>query len=196
MGANHAQALHNGCFNSRTSNLFRVGNPGWRITRCFTSSPSPSPQPQYKWLASTRPIASRIEAKLQESEDSQTVHASADGSATPTPAQKREHFVRLVLEGFRQGPAAAVQDTRLLTTDWGFRFQDVQFRGILLAHGSKDTNSPVRYTRYMTEQLPGAVLREHADDDHYSVVKHWGAFLDELVPGASRRQWLESESVG
>lgn len=43
----------------------------------------------------------------------------------PSTAQRRERLMSLLFEGFAQGASGFVHETRLLTRDWGFEFEDV-----------------------------------------------------------------------
>lgn len=73
-----------------------------------------------------------------------------------------------------------VQEARLLSRDWGFRFEDVRFEGVKVWHGVRDTNAPVEMVRYMVERMPQAMLKEY-DDDHYSMARHVEEILRDLM---------------
>ena len=98
--------------------------------------------------------------------------------------EARDRLIKTSLEAFAQGTGAFVQEARLLSHDWGFRFEDVKYDKVQIWHGSKDKNSPVGMTRYMAERLPHAVMREF-DEDHYTMGHHIEEVLSELIPEAA-----------
>ena len=95
--------------------------------------------------------------------------------------EARKRLIKTSLEAFARGSSGFVQETRLLSHDWGFRFEDVTYDKIRIWHGTKDKNAPVGMTRYMAERLPHAVLHEF-DEDHYNMGHHVEEILSELVP--------------
>ncbi|RFU25448.1 hypothetical protein B7463_g10887, partial [Scytalidium lignicola] len=102
--------------------------------------------------------------------------------------ESRERLIVMTLEAFAQGTRGFVQETQLLTQDWGFRFEDVRYDKIRIWHGTRDKNSPVRMTRYMAEQLPRSVLREF-DEDHYTIGHHIEEVISELIPETEAREY-------
>lgn len=98
-------------------------------------------------------------------------------------ARRREHLLRILAnEPFRQGAAATVWETKLLSAqDWGFRFEDVDFDPVRIWHGAKDANSPVVMMRYLAGRLPHGELTEFADDTHYTMFPHVEGAMEELV---------------
>ena len=100
--------------------------------------------------------------------------------AVRTTAQRRESLMGLFFEGFGQGTSGFVHETRLLTRDWGFKFEDVTYNKVQMWHGLKDANSPVRSIRNMAERIPHCVLKEY-DDDHFSMGNRLEEVLKELI---------------
>ena len=100
-------------------------------------------------------------------------------------AQRRESLMDLIFEGFAQGTSGFVHETRLLTGNWGFKFEDVAYDKVQMWHGSKDTNAPVRSIRNMAESMPYCVLKEY-DDDHFSMGNHLEEVLEEIIAEARR----------
>jgi pimeloyl-ACP methyl ester carboxylesterase len=100
-------------------------------------------------------------------------------------AQRRESLMGLLFEGFAQGTSGFVHETRLLTGDWGFKFEDVTFNKVQMWHGSKDANAPVRSIRNMAERMPHCVLKEY-NDNHFSMGNHVDEILEELIAEARR----------
>ena len=56
----------------------------------------------------------------------------------------------------------------------------MKYDRILIWHGTRDVNSPIRLTRWMAERLPHAVLREW-DENHYTMGHRIDEALRELV---------------
>ncbi|EPQ57500.1 alpha/beta-hydrolase [Gloeophyllum trabeum ATCC 11539] len=94
----------------------------------------------------------------------------------------RLRTLRMLFEAFAQGSAAFVHEARLLTEDWGFRFEDVQYDRVQLWHGTKDVNAPIRHTRYMAERLPHGVLHEYEGETHFTILHHLEEIMSELLP--------------
>jgi pimeloyl-ACP methyl ester carboxylesterase len=100
-------------------------------------------------------------------------------------AQRRESLMGLIFEGFAQGTSGFVHETRLLTGDWGFKFENVTYNKVQMWHGSKDANAPVRSIRNMAERMPHCVLKEY-NDNHFSMGNHVEEILEELIAEARR----------
>ncbi|EGE04167.1 hydrolase [Trichophyton equinum CBS 127.97] len=104
-----------------------------------------------------------------------------------TPTQEgREALLRIAFEGFAQGSRGFVHEAQLLSQDWGFRFEDVKYNKIRIWHGTQDTNSPIRLTRYMAEKLPHSELQEW-DDTHYTIGERLEEVITKLLPKEIRR---------
>ena len=132
------------------------------------------------WLArrvlATELIAKRIDAWLQ------SLEKEADKEDDLTIEERRERLLRIAFEGFAQGAGGMVQEAQLLTGDWGFKLEDVQFDKIQLWHGTHDQQSPIRMARYMAERLPHAELREFEGVDHFKMASHLEEIFSELIP--------------
>ena len=68
--------------------------------------------------------------------------------------EQRERLLRMAFEGFAQGAEGFVHEARLLSQDWGFRFEDVAYNRIKVWDGTHDANAPLRMIRYMAGRLP------------------------------------------
>ena len=86
----------------------------------------------------------------------------------------------LIFEGFAQGTSGFVHETRLLTHDWGFRFDDITYDRVQMWHGSRDANAPIRSIRDMAKRMPHCILKE-SDDTHYSMGRHVEEVFDALI---------------
>lgn len=100
--------------------------------------------------------------------------------------QRRKALARQIFEGFRQGTEPAIHDARLLTSNWGIKFEDITYNRVRIWHGSKDVNAPVQMIRYLAEHLPHCTLTEFEDDTHFTLHRHLDTILSELVPEQSR----------
>lgn len=102
-----------------------------------------------------------------------------------TTAQRRERLLRVSLEPFVQGMQATVQETRLLTEDWGFELEDITYSPVRLWHGTKDTNVSIRMARYTAKHIPHSILREFEGENHSSMLFKYETVLLELFPELS-----------
>ncbi|KAH8690187.1 hydrolase [Talaromyces proteolyticus] len=126
----------------------------------------------------TGTVARRIDNWLESVDKSE--NTAAENMHNPASIkERREELLQILFEGFSQGSAAFVEEARLLTNEWGFRFEDVSYDKIQIWHGTRDANSPVTMMRYMAGRLPHCVLREY-DDDHYTLVRHLNEILEEI----------------
>lgn len=133
--------------------------------------------------------------KKEDSEDGVLISKTEgeEGSELPpvrSTAQRREGLMGLFFEGFAQGAAELVREAKLLSQDWGFRFEDIGFDRVLIWHGSKDINAPVERIRSMAEQIPHCVLKEF-DENHFGMGHHLEEVFDELVAEIERNDKKE-----
>ncbi|KAF7503157.1 hypothetical protein GJ744_004261 [Endocarpon pusillum] len=92
-----------------------------------------------------------------------------------------DRLLPLLFEPFAQGAAASVQEAKLLTQSWGFRFEDVKYDRILIWHGTRDVNAPISMIRWMAARLPHCELRE-SDHTHFTLVDQLEEILAQLLP--------------
>ncbi|KAI3320137.1 alpha/beta hydrolase [Xylariaceae sp. AK1471] len=110
-------------------------------------------------------------------------------ATTASIKEKREALLRFVFETFRQGTAPMVRESQLLTWEgWGLPLEEVKYDKILIWHGTEDGQSPIRMVRYLAQHLPHCELREFEGETHFTLVKHLGHMLEELVPEEGERQ--------
>jgi pimeloyl-ACP methyl ester carboxylesterase len=96
-------------------------------------------------------------------------------------AAAREDFMRLMLEGFRQGPAATVEEARLLSTDWEFAFEDIAYDTVKIWHGVHDARAPIGIMRDMAARIPHCSLVEFEENGHFDIHWHLDAVLAEML---------------
>jgi pimeloyl-ACP methyl ester carboxylesterase len=147
-----------------------------------------------RWVMSTGPGIRQLDKLLEslQKQKSGEKKTELEKNDEQIPiAEQRENVLSLVFAGFAQGSAAMVQEAQLLSAQsWGFKFEDVNYDPIRIWHGSKDINSPVEMIRYMTKRLPHGVLKEF-DDTHFTMAKHIGPALDELVPADTAKKHIK-----
>lgn len=139
------------------------------------------------WLETLKKTKREEEMKKQEQNtDDNEVEIEPE---EPT-VDMRKRFIDTVFEGFAQGSAAFVQEARLLSQDWGFKFEDITYDRVQLWHGTKDINSPVQMIRWMDKRLPHSHLQEFPLDTHSSLAKRIDEILAELVVDHSSRDLI------
>ncbi|KAJ5172230.1 hypothetical protein N7492_004823 [Penicillium capsulatum] len=72
-------------------------------------------------------------------------------------------------ESFKHGSDAAMEEGRIITTDWGFELGQISAPNVRLWHGSADHNTPVSMGRYLAEQIPRVQYKEYEGDSHYTI---------------------------
>jgi pimeloyl-ACP methyl ester carboxylesterase len=154
-----------------------------------------------RWIVRTGPVERRIDAwleavtkaeaaKKEKDDDGMSLVSTATQDAgaqqehvAPT-AERRERLIGLMLEGFAQGTAGFVHETRLLIGDWGFKLEDITYDRVQIWHGSKDTNAPAEGMRAMAARIPHCEFKEY-EENHYGMGKHVEEVLTELLPDSA-----------
>ena len=145
-----------------------------------------------RWIMTSGPVTRRLDRWLEKKTEEKKAKGKEEGAPLlaeaveveeekPTEV-RRAQLLGLVFEGFAQGSAAFVQEAELLTSDWGFKFEDVSYDTIQIWHGDKDYQAPIGMIRYMAEHLPHARLHEYAGVNHYAMGYKLEEILSELVP--------------
>ncbi|PMD31322.1 alpha/beta-hydrolase [Hyaloscypha variabilis F] len=133
-----------------------------------------------RWIMTMRFVEKKIDALLEAATKAKLAKEKERGEL-----QRREGLMGLFLGGFAQGTSGFVHEARLLTRDWGFRFEDITYDGIQVWHGSRDVNAPVERVRDMVERIPHCTLKEF-DENHFGMGKHLEEVLDELIVAANK----------
>jgi pimeloyl-ACP methyl ester carboxylesterase len=133
-----------------------------------------------RWILHTDAGARRLDAWLAKQRE------GSEEEPTMTPEKEREHIIRIMLEGFAQGPAATVQEALLLSTHWGFDLEDVAYDPVLMWHGTEDVNAPIGWIRDLARRVRGSQLTEFKGDTHFTMGRHLDRVLGELVPESVR----------
>ncbi|KAI9712194.1 MAG: hypothetical protein M1812_006928 [Candelaria pacifica] len=94
-----------------------------------------------------------------------------------------ELLIRILREHFKQGAAGNLKDIELITKPWGFRLEDVRFKGIRLWYGANDINTPAKMGVEMTKRLKNARLKIYAEDTHLTMSRLSLDILKDLMKG-------------
>ncbi|KAJ5631088.1 uncharacterized protein N7484_011188 [Penicillium longicatenatum] len=125
----------------------------------------------------TRWLDNWIDGMKREGKANERPNAKEEDLSTE---EARKRMLSASFEAFVQGSGGAIQEARLLSQDWGFRFQDVPYDGIRIWHGTKDVNAPIDMVRYMVKRLPRPVFHE-LEEDHYTTGHHLEAIITDLI---------------
>jgi pimeloyl-ACP methyl ester carboxylesterase len=85
-----------------------------------------------------------------------------------------------MVEAFRQGAGAPVEEYRLCAQPWGFDLEQVRVP-VWLWQGEEDRMTPVHHAEDLASRLPRAALRLLPGTGHLSLTRHFGAVLDALL---------------
>lgn len=99
-----------------------------------------------------------------------TAQPGADIRALEEPGM-REAFLTSYVEAFRGGSWGVAQDLRVLTRPWGFDLGAIK-APTWVHQGDADTTVPPQHARRYVEAIPGAQLRIHPGDGHFSIFSH------------------------
>ena len=84
----------------------------------------------------------------------------------------RKCTVEALRAAFVQGVDGAAHEAKLITIPWGFKLEDVKYKGVKLWYGDEDTNTPLRTGRYMAQRLPGSKLKVYPGETHYMTASY------------------------
>ncbi len=82
----------------------------------------------------------------------------------------RKMLLATYSEAVKSGPYGWIDDVRALRADWAFSLEAIQSK-VLLWHGAQDNFSPVRHTRWLATQIPGAIIKVQAATEHFGAVE-------------------------
>ena len=137
-----------------------------------------------KWILRTGPITRWLDKSIMARAETASVGEPGedDVQIKRTPEERRERLIRLLFEGFAQGPQAAVQEAQLLSQHWGFDLEDMEYSPVHIWHGTEDVNAPIEWIREMAERIPQSKLTEFKGETHGSVIRHLEWMCTQLVP--------------
>ena len=96
-----------------------------------------------------------------------------------------EVTIESIRQSFRQGRDGISGELRCLTSDWGFKVEDVGIVGVKLWYSDVDGTVSIQHGRWLAEHLPSAVLKDLPGETHMvACAKHMEEILREtLVAG-------------
>jgi pimeloyl-ACP methyl ester carboxylesterase len=162
--------------------IMRTGPVERKIDRALEATTKANAQKEKKQMANSENMdLEKVPLTTTKSEEDK------QQELVQSTAQRRERLMGLIFEGFAQGSSGFIHEARLLTQDWGFKFEDVTYDKVQIWHGSKDANAPVGSIRDMAERMPHCILKEY-DENHFGIGKYFEEVLDELMAEASARK--------
>ncbi|ORY18422.1 Alpha/Beta hydrolase protein [Clohesyomyces aquaticus] len=87
------------------------------------------------------------------------------------PDNNIDNAVVQFLEAFRNGTGGAMQDGKVLTSDWGFDLRDIDNERVFLVHGDQDAVAPIAVAHWVDERLGGGRLRVLEGKTHFTIWK-------------------------
>ncbi|KAF2032241.1 alpha/beta-hydrolase, partial [Setomelanomma holmii] len=94
--------------------------------------------------------------------------------ALKTPPDDDGHIdnaVAQMREAFKQGNSGAYLDGKILTSDWGFKLENVDASRVRLVHGSEDKIAPVEVAKWIDAKLGGGRLEVVERGTHFTIWK-------------------------
>jgi pimeloyl-ACP methyl ester carboxylesterase len=100
-----------------------------------------------------------------------------------TDQENARRFLSSARESFAQGFDPALQDGRLLSSDFGFRIQDIRpDLPVQLWYGKQDVNVPLDHGETVAKRLGDRAHLRVKDETHASIFFNWREqFLQDLV---------------
>ncbi|KAH7078343.1 Alpha/Beta hydrolase protein [Paraphoma chrysanthemicola] len=80
-----------------------------------------------------------------------------------------DNAVAQMLEAFRQGPKGAYLDGGILTSDWGFKVENIDGSKVRMVHGDRDQIASIAVARWIDWKLGGGRLRVVEGGTHGSI---------------------------
>ena len=85
----------------------------------------------------------------------------------------RHTFIQALVESYKQGGSANLEEALVEARPWGFEAKEVSFEPIYLWHGEDDRVMPVGPARLLAEQLPHCRVTFYPGEGHLSIVKRY-----------------------
>lgn len=129
------------------------------------------------------PAAQNLNKQLFASTITSSIHTLpiADQAVLLNPTQK-DIFIESMREAYLQGSSGVMDHIRVLTSNWGFRLQDIARKNIHLWYGSEDTICPVSSGRRMAALLPHSKFHAIPGGTHFTTpLLHQEEILRELT---------------
>jgi pimeloyl-ACP methyl ester carboxylesterase len=161
----------------------------WPLWLGFTLGYPYCPSFVLKWFWQSEPAGrvdltdeERLELLLQ-----RVSKSKASANEKDLEVMKDEDFLRMTLrssrESFAHGYEAVAQDGKLMSTDWGFRIEDIRpDLPVQLWYGKQDIIIPLNHGEQIAVRLGGRAHLRVEDETHASLqVKYQEEILEALV---------------
>ncbi|KIW94693.1 uncharacterized protein Z519_04670 [Cladophialophora bantiana CBS 173.52] len=124
----------------------------------------------------------RLERHMKEFSKPKTVADQKDFESMTNEVNARR-FLRSSRGAFAQGYDGALQDGRVLCTDFGFRIEDIRSDlPVQLWYGKLDVNVPLNHGETIAKRLGDRAVLRVEDETHASIFFNWREqFLGDLV---------------
>jgi pimeloyl-ACP methyl ester carboxylesterase len=154
----------------------------WRIRTMWSAlARLPSPLGRFFVRLSMRPIASAGEANLEKYLIRSAAQLGTADQRLLGDAETRRLFAQAVVESYRQGLQANLDQAITLVKPWGFGAEAIAFENVYLWHGEQDRIIPVGPARLLAQALPHCTATFFPTDGHLSTVaNHAEAILSQL----------------
>jgi hypothetical protein len=101
--------------------------------------------------------------RAQEREDYRRLHETA-------PKSKKDEIAQVISKyRFHQGGKAFIRDLRRISSDWGFKLEDIDSNRVTMYAGDLDTNTPIHGSRWMARRLRNVMFRPMEGYNHFSL---------------------------
>jgi pimeloyl-ACP methyl ester carboxylesterase len=130
---------------------------------------------------SMRAVASAGEADLETYLVRSAAQLGAADQRVLGDSKIRRLFAQAVVESYRQGLQANLEQAITFVKPWGFAIEGITFANVYLWHGEQDRIIPVGPARLLAQALPHCTATFYRDDGHLSTLaNHADAILGRL----------------
>lgn len=84
-------------------------------------------------------------------------------------------------ESYKNNSDAMVDDGRVLTSDWGFKLDEISVPKLRLWYGTEDNHTPLSLGQYLADHIPNAVMKEFKGATHHTIHYRSSDILKDLV---------------
>lgn len=88
-------------------------------------------------------------------------------------------------EAFAQGVEGVLDDLALFVTPWGFDARAIAVP-VVVAHGTEDTNVPLRNGEWLAATIPGATFLRYDGETHASLLANHAATITQTLLALDR----------
>ncbi|MBZ0294880.1 MAG: alpha/beta hydrolase [Anaerolineae bacterium] len=92
----------------------------------------------------------------------------------------RKMWLTSILDTFRQGSGAFIDDVMALSRPWRFKCRDIAIP-VFLWHGEQDRIAPSKMGHYLDEMIPACTATFYPDEGHAVFFNHWQEILTTIA---------------